>query len=62
MSRIKVYYKVEDDAVQPIILELDEVWDYVKSCLEGLTPDCSIKITPVEMTESKFSQLPEFEG
>lgn len=62
MSRKKMYYRVEDDCVPPCVFELDEAMEYAKECLEGRTPDMPIKITPVEMTEAQFSQLPEFEG
>lgn len=47
---------------QPFGEKLDEALEYAKECLEGRTPDMPIKITPVEMTEAQFSQLPEFEG
>lgn len=62
MSRKKIYYRVEDDCVSPMIMELDEAMEYAKECLEGITVGMPIKITPVEMTEAQFSQLPEFEG
>jgi len=58
----KTFVKIEDDCVQPFICEMDDAWEYIKSCLDGRTLNEPIKVSVIEMTQKKFDKLPEFEG
>jgi hypothetical protein len=54
------YYKVEDDCEGPMIFEdIADAVDYMKACLEGIDYEYPIKISKVQMTAKKYSELPE---
>ena len=58
----KLYVKIDDDCVTPYICEMEDAWEYIKSSLEGRTPNDPIKVMVVAMTKEQYKKLPEFEG